>query len=132
MNIRKLESGNIGIELQRTELRWFSQALNECCNGFRIKNFEATTGVEETVLLSMLDDIGEMYQAPAGYKNDMGIVKISEEKFQMTLTQTDARVFINCMSETIKTLGDWEYQTRMGAKVEQIEAVIASLRDALR
>ena len=132
MKIKKLDDKKIEIDLPREELRWFSQALNECCNGLRIKDFVATIGAGDAELERMLDQVGEMYQAPIGHESKLGVAKISEENFRMTLKPSDARIFVNCMKETLAQLGDWEYQTRMGAKAEQIKTVIASLEAALR
>ena len=67
MKVERLD-GNINITLTKRELGWFRQSLNECCNGFGVKDFKATIGGEESVLLGFLDQIRPAYRAPVGYE----------------------------------------------------------------
>ncbi len=62
----------------------------------------------------------------------MKILKSAKDDFRMTLSQADARIFINCMAETIRQISPREYQLRMGATQDQIKNVIASLEAALK
>ena len=62
----------------------------------------------------------------------MKILKTGAEEYCVTLQPAEARIFINCMNETIKEIAGWEFPTRMGAKVDEIKVVIASLEAALK
>ena len=68
MNLKKMENGNIEILLSGEELGWFRQSLNECCNGFGVKDFKAMIGVDENVPLHFLDQIRPVFKAPVGYE----------------------------------------------------------------
>ena len=68
MKCSKLENGELSLVLAKKELSWFRQSLNECCNGFGVKDFKATIGVEEAVLLSLLAQFRPMYRAPIGHE----------------------------------------------------------------
>ena len=68
MKINKVGGGNIAAVLTKEELGWFRQTLNECCNGFGVKDFKATIGVEEAVLLRLLAQFRPMYRAPIGHE----------------------------------------------------------------
>lgn len=68
MKLKKAKDGNIEIRLSGKELGWFRQSLNECCNGFGVKNFKATIGVDENVPLHLLDQLRPMFKAPVGYE----------------------------------------------------------------
>ena len=61
----------------------------------------------------------------------MKILKNGEDEYRLTLTPAEGRIFINCMNETIRELGS-EFATRMGAEVDEIKGVIASLEAALK
>ncbi len=62
----------------------------------------------------------------------MKILKTGDREFRMTLAPVEVHIFISCMNETIKQIRASEYPTRMGAEVEEIKAVIASLEAALK
>ncbi len=62
----------------------------------------------------------------------MKILKKPDDQYRVTLSSSEARIFINCMNETIKELGGWEFQTRMGATEPQIQGIIRSLAEALK
>ncbi|MGH7088273.1 MAG: hypothetical protein ACREFQ_05180 [Stellaceae bacterium] len=49
----------------------------------------------------------------------------------MTITRDEARIFINCLQETMRQIPRREYQTRMGAETSQIEVTIGLLAHAL-
>ena len=66
MNVSKLPDGNIAIDLNLDELSWFGQSLNECCNGFGVKDFTATIGAEADVVEGLLDQIVAMYPSTLG------------------------------------------------------------------
>jgi hypothetical protein len=62
----------------------------------------------------------------------MQIIKTGDEQFRMTISPAETHIFINCMNETVRRIPSREYQTRMGAKVDEIKAVVASLEGALK
>jgi len=62
----------------------------------------------------------------------MRILKTAEDEFRMILAPAEARIFINCMNETIKQVGARGFHSRMGATVDQIRSVIAALEAALK
>jgi hypothetical protein len=63
---------------------------------------------------------------------EMKILKKPDDQYRVTLSAAEARIFINCMNETIKELGGWEFQTRMGATEAQIQSIIASIDETLK
>ena len=68
MIILKRGVDSLELNLTTDELGWIGQSLNECCNGFGVKDFEATIGAGEEVLQAMLDQVGLMYRAPIGHE----------------------------------------------------------------
>ena len=68
MNVLKRGVDTLELCLTTKELGGIGQSLNECCNGFGVKDFEATIGAGEKVLQAMLDQIGLMYRAPIGHE----------------------------------------------------------------
>lgn len=66
MKILKQAGGSLELELTGDELEWFRQTLNECCNGLRIEDYMRTIGADVAVLRQMLDQIGDVYDAPIG------------------------------------------------------------------
>jgi hypothetical protein len=68
MTVTKRNDGTLELALTGQELEWLGQTLNECCNGFGVKDCKGTLGADENVLQSMLKRIGEMYQAPIGHE----------------------------------------------------------------
>jgi hypothetical protein len=66
MHIHKQTGGSLELQLTGEELEWFGQSLNECCNGFGVKDCEGTIGAKEDILQRLLDQIDAMYQAPIG------------------------------------------------------------------
>jgi hypothetical protein len=62
----------------------------------------------------------------------MQIAKMGDEQFRLTISTEEVRIFINCMNETIKRIPGREYQTRMGAEIQQIKAAINSLEATLK
>ena len=62
----------------------------------------------------------------------MQIAKTGDEQYRVTISPTEAHIFINCMKETMARIPRREYQTRMGATVDEIKAVVASLEPALK
>jgi hypothetical protein len=62
----------------------------------------------------------------------MQIIKTGGEQFRMTVSPAEARIFINCMNETIKRIPSREYQTRVGATPEDMKATIEALEGALK
>jgi hypothetical protein len=62
----------------------------------------------------------------------MKILKKSDDLYRIALSPSEAQIFVNGMNETVKQLGGWEFQTRMGATEAQIQSIIASLEAALK
>ena len=68
MKISKQPDGSFVLDISGEELEWFGQTLNECCNGFGVKDFQRTIGTDRAVLQGMLTQIGKMYAAPIGHE----------------------------------------------------------------
>jgi hypothetical protein len=68
MTIVKNTDGGLNLALTGQELEWFGQTLNECCNGFGVKDHKQTLGADEDVLQAMLERIGAMYEASVGHE----------------------------------------------------------------
>jgi hypothetical protein len=68
MKVSKQPGGSLELELSGEELEWLRQTLNECCNGFLIEDYNATIGTDDTVLRYLLDQIGDIYDAPIGHE----------------------------------------------------------------
>jgi hypothetical protein len=68
MKVLTQPDGSLALELSGEELEWLHQTLNECCNGFRIQNFEAKIGVDPAEVRQMLEQINDAYDAPIGYE----------------------------------------------------------------
>lgn len=62
MQITKTDD-QLDIRLNLDELSWLGQVLNECCNGFRIGDFESKIGVDRNTAIRLLDKIVAMYPA---------------------------------------------------------------------
>ncbi len=69
MKVAKPPSAALELELSGEELEWLRQTLNECCNGFRVEDYNGTIGADEAVLRRMLDQIGDIYSAPIGQES---------------------------------------------------------------
>ena len=61
----------------------------------------------------------------------MKILREGADSFRMTLSSAEARIFVNCMNETIEEIAPYEYATRMGAGIDQVRALIAAIEAAL-
>ncbi len=66
MYVAKVDGDNVEILVNGDELYWFSQSLNECCNGFLVKNFDPTIGAARTAVVAMLAQIVTTYDGPIG------------------------------------------------------------------
>ena len=62
----------------------------------------------------------------------MKIQRLAQDQYRVTLAPAEAGIFINGMNETLQQIPRTEYQTRMGAEPQQIEATIVSLEAALK
>ena len=68
MNINRTDGGTLELDVTTDELDFLRQVLNECCNGFGVKDFEGAIGANEGALLKMLDQFRPMYKAPIGHE----------------------------------------------------------------
>lgn len=61
---------------------------------------------------------------------------VAGDAFRLTLAAQEARIFINAMKETFREgkgegIPSREYQTRVGAKVEDVKAIISQIEAAI-
>jgi hypothetical protein len=66
MHITKRPDGNLDIDLNLYELSWFGQALNECCAGFGVKDFQATFGTDRAVVDALCNQVVAAYPSTLG------------------------------------------------------------------
>lgn len=61
----------------------------------------------------------------------MQIVKSANGEFRVTVTDREARIFVNCMRASVNEIMQTEIQTRVGSRPEEIETIASTLEKAL-
>lgn len=62
----------------------------------------------------------------------MQIIITGNQRYRMTLTPEEARIFVKGMYETFRRIPPRVYQTRMGPQRKTVEAVAQALEAALK
>ncbi len=62
----------------------------------------------------------------------MKITRMGEDEFRVSLARDEARILINAMNETLRAFRPAEFQTRVGATVEEVKAIISGIEAAWR
>jgi hypothetical protein len=92
------------------EWKLFGSVLNEVVNGFAVRDFDHTIGVDSTsaaALLKRLHTLGD-----------------SQE---LDLNPSEARTVRNALRESVFELGIDEFHTRTGYELEEGESILARL-----
>jgi len=62
----------------------------------------------------------------------MQIIETTDQRYRLTLTPAEARIFINCFVEAETALGERELPIRLFGPLEQIRAVFSAIEAALK
>jgi len=66
MIVEKLANGQVEIVATESERYIIAQCLNECCNGFKLADFEARIGAGRPHVEELLDKLTAMYPSRVG------------------------------------------------------------------
>jgi hypothetical protein len=128
MNVDRRADGDVEITLTGKELYAVRQCLNEVCNGFRVSDFKARIGVDESAAIELLDE--------TRISSRKKVAAISDDRFRLTVTRDECRILVNSMKETFREgRGEGiplrEYRTRVGTTVDDVKAIISAIEAAL-
>lgn len=89
----------------------------------QIDNFMGPFGVEKSVVSDLLDNLD--------------VIEMGEEERRICVTEAEARILVNSMKETLRDgrgegIPRSEYRTRVGAAVEEVQAILAAIESVLR
>jgi hypothetical protein len=126
MRINKGPTGDITMTLSDDERYLIKQCLNECCHGFRIQDFKRKIGADKAVVSQYLDQLGAAKVSPKATAGGLHIAEAGDG-VDVTLTPDQARIFLNCMSETEKELGPSEFPSRFGASLDEVKGLFAAI-----
>ena len=125
MKIERSRDGDIEMTMPHDEVAGLRQCLNEVLNGYRIPDFKARIGVDESVVDALLKDT----KRHGGRKR----TAIEDDCHRLVLTPADCRVLVACMKDTLN--GDdimpSEYQTRIGLETTEVHTMILQIEAAL-
>jgi hypothetical protein len=96
------------IRLNSNEVWPLVNILNEVCSGIHIDNFEKCIGVKKEVVVELMDKVmkEELKDEPILKLNDYEI-EILERSF----------------NEVFKQIEEWEFQTRIGIKIQEAQRI---------
>lgn len=127
MQIERGPQDQIELTVSNDERYLIKQCLNECCHGFRIADFRNAIGADKPLVSRLLDEIDDAVdQTPSG-PEDLTIVSDGKKGFKITLSQAQARIFVNCMSETTKALDARDFPSRIGGKFDEVKALFSQI-----
>lgn len=61
----------------------------------------------------------------------MQVVKTANNDFRVTVTNREARIFVNCMRASVDEIMRTVFRTRVGSQPEEIETIASALETAL-
>ncbi len=61
----------------------------------------------------------------------MQITKSAKDEFRVMVSSREAQIFVNCMRASLEEIMRTEFQTRVGSRPEEIEALTSVLETAL-
>jgi hypothetical protein len=128
MNVARSANGLIELTVTGKELYTIRQCLNEVCNGFRVADFKARIGVDESAAIALLDE--------TRISSRKKVAAVSDDCFRLTVTRDECRVLVNSMKETFREeYGEGiplrEYRTRVGTTVDDVKSITAIIEAAL-
>lgn len=80
--------------------------LGEVCWGFHVDNFEKKIGVKKTIAEGLLNRLLEDEKS--------GILEAQ-------VSGSELRIIRNALSEVEKEIEEWEFETRIGATLEEVK-----------
>jgi hypothetical protein len=101
--------------LESSDGKLLRSVLNEILNGFAIDNFESTVGTPRS-------DLEKLFQYLSGLPHNA----------QVKLTQTQVGAAYNALRETLRELGNEEFQIRTGFDFTESETMLRRLGQLLR
>jgi len=122
------------IALTQYEICVLINILNEVCNGFYIDNFEQKIGEREENVLKLMEKlknaekkIGERH----GEALDLIGMRTNKKEStccELEYTEHEMLIFRDSFKEVIKEIEEWEFHTRLGSKISQVQAIVSKFQ----